>query len=40
MHGRKLLTGVEVTEKNMLIEILISTLILLIKIVFLQTRRL
>jgi hypothetical protein len=40
MHGRKLLTGVEVTEKNMLIEILISTLILLIKIVFLLTRRL
>jgi len=40
MHGPKLLTGVEVTEKNMLIEILISTLILLIKIVFLQTRRL
>jgi hypothetical protein len=40
MHGPKLLTGVEVTEKNMLIEILISTLILLIKIVFLLTRRL
>jgi cell division protein FtsL len=40
MHGPKLLTGVEVTEKNMLIEILISTLILLIKIVFLQTRKL
>jgi len=37
MHGPKLLTGVEVTEKNMLIEILISTLILLIKIVFLLT---